>query len=191
MKKKKRRIDKQVQKIIGIVCLSFLLGIAGGALAANLLPMGQQTELSVFLQGALEKTEEATFLSIFWKYLKYDIIIWLGGWMQLGLFFGGAAFLFRSISVGFTSAMMMVTYGAKGVFLSATTFLPQNLLLIPAYILVMSAAIYYFVSWKEEGAKRTLKRERRRKQVEYCILFGVSVVLLAAASGVERAILLA
>ena len=82
MKKKKRRIDKQVQKIIDIVCLSFLLGIAGGALAANLMPTGQQTELSLFLQGAIEEMGEASFLSIFWKYLKYDIIIWLGGWMQ-------------------------------------------------------------------------------------------------------------
>ena len=110
--------------------------------------------------------------------------------MQLGLFFGGAAFLFRSVAVGFTSAMMMATYGGKGIFLSATTFLPQNLLLIPAYILIMSASIYYLLSWREEGAKRTLKREQRRKQAEYCILFGISIVLLAAAAGVERAILL-
>ena len=191
MKKKKRGIDKQVQKIIGIVCLFFLLGTAGGALAANLLPAGQQGELSVFLQIALEETSEASFLSIFWKYLKYDIIIWLGGWMQLGLFFAGAAFLFRSVAVGFTSAMMMATYGAKGILFSAATFLPQNLLLIPAYIIIMSASIYYLLSWQEEGPKRALKRERRRKQMEYCILFGVSIVLLAAAAGVERAILLA
>ena len=42
----------------------------------------------------------------------------------------------------------------------------------------------------EEGGKRTLKREKRRKQLEYCILFGGSVLLLAAASGVERMLLL-
>ena len=111
--------------------------------------------------------------------------------MQLGLFFAGAAFLFRSVAVGFTSAMMMATYGAKGILFSAATFLPQNLLLIPAYIIIMSASIYYLLSWQEEGPKRALKRERRRKQMEYCILFGVSIVLLAAAAGVERAILLA
>ena len=104
--------------------------------------------------------------------------------MQLGLFFAGAAFLFRSVCVGFTSAMMMAAYGMKGVLLSATAFLPQNLLLIPCYILMMSACVYYLLSWQEEGGKRTLKREKRRKQLEYCILFGGSVLLLAAASGV-------
>lgn len=190
MKKQKRRIDKRLQKIVGIVCLSFLLGTAGGALLANLLPSGQQGALSSFLQHALEDVEEIRFGSIFWKYLKYDVIIWLGGWMQLGLFFSGAAFIFRSVCVGFTSAMLMTTYGTKGIFLSAASFLPQNLLLIPCYTLIMTASVYYLLSWQEEGGKRTLKREKRRKQMEYCILFGVSVLLLIAASAVERALLL-
>ena len=112
MKRQKRRTDKQLQRIIGIVCLSFLLGTAGGALLANLLPKGQQGQLSAFLQQALADGDEIGFAAIFWKYLKYDIIIWLGGWMQLGLFFAGAAFLFRSVCVGFTSAMMMAAYVA-------------------------------------------------------------------------------
>lgn len=187
--KKKRRMDRQVQKIIGIVCLSFLLGTLSGAIAANLMPMEEQGELSLFLQGAAEKVEIPSFGALLWKYLKYDLIIWLGGWMQMGLFFSGAAFLFRSVAVGFTSAMMMTAYGAKGIIMAATSFLPQNLLLIPAYILMMSAALYYMLHWQDEGGKRTLKRERRRKQTEYCILFGVSVLLLFGAVGVERMVL--
>ena len=189
--RKKRGIDKRVQKIFGFVCLSFLLGTMGGALAANLLPTGEQGELSAFLQTAIEGTEETSFLSIFWKYLKYDLIIWLGGWMQMGLFLSGAAFLFRSVAVGFTSAMMMTVYGAKGILMTLSSFLPQNLLLIPTYILIMSAAMYYMMNWQEGGGKHALKREKRRKQMEYCILFGVSVLLLAAAAGVERALLVA
>lgn len=189
--KKKRRIDRQVQKIIGIVCLSFLLGTLGGALAANLLPSTEQGELSLFLQGMGEREELPSFGALFWKYLKYDIMIWLGGWMQMGLFLSGAAFLFRSVAIGFTSAMMMVVYGAKGILMAAVSFLPQNLLLVPAYILMMSAALYYMLHWQEEGGKRALKRERRRRQTEYCILFGVSVLLLMGAAGIERMFLFA
>ena len=188
--KKKRRTDRQVQKIIGIVCLSFLLGTAGGAVAANLMPVAEQGELAQFLSDAAEKTEEISFARLVWKYLKYDLIIWLGGWMQMGLFFSGAAFLFRSISVGFTSAMLMTVYGAKGFFLTLTSFLPQNLLLIPAYLLTMSAALYYMLHWREDGRKRSLKRERRRKQTEYCILFGVSVLLIVVGASVERILLM-
>ena len=186
---KKKNLDRQVQKIIGIVCLSFLLGTLGGAAAANLLPSAEKDGMIQFLQEMPNQDVIPSFGALFWKYLKYDIIIWAGGWMQMGLFLSGAAFLFRSVSVGFTSAMFLMTHGVKGIFLAMISFLPQNLLLIPAYILMMSAALYYMMQWQEKGQKRTLKRERRRKQTEYCILFGVSILLLAGAAGVERWVL--
>ncbi len=190
MKKRKRLIDQRGQMIAAVVCLSFLLGTAGGALAANLLGTTEHSALAVFLQNALEIENTPAFLPIFWKYLKYDLIIWLGGWMSLGLFFSGAAFLFRSISVGFTSAMILSVQGTAGILTIAKEILPQNLFLIPAYILMMSAAAYYLSTWREGEGKRALKRERRRKQTEYCILFGFSILLLLAAAGLERAALI-
>ncbi len=190
MKKRKQRTDKRLLKIFGVVCLSFLMGVLGGAVMANMLGSGEQAELSEFLQTALEETGEASFLSIFLKYMKYDLLIWLGGWMPLGLFVSGAAFLLRSVSVGFTAAMLMTTYGAKGVLITVSSFLPQNLLLIPTYLFIMSAAVYYLFSWQEQGGKRGLRRERRRKQTEYCILFLASVMLLVVAAGIERMLLL-
>ena len=177
MKRQKRRTDKQLQRIIGIVCLSFLLGTAGGALLANLLPQGQQGQLSAFLQQALADGDEISFAAIFWKYLKYDIIIWLGGWMQLGLFFAGAAFLFRSVCVGFTSAMMMAAYGMKGVLLSATAFLPQNLLLIPydVRLCVLSAFL--------AGGGRQADAEARKTAKAAGILHSLWGVCAAACGG--------
>ena len=60
--KKKRKLDRQVQKIIGIVCLSFLLGALGGAVAANLMPAAEQGELSLFLQGAADNVGGDNYL---------------------------------------------------------------------------------------------------------------------------------
>lgn len=186
MGKKKKGLDKRGQKIILMVCLSFLLGVIGGAIGANLMGSGQQAELSAFLHDAMvTPTQKQTFWTIFWKYLKYDLLIWVGGWMNMGLFLAGSAFLLRSISLGFASAMMMVTYGTKGVFGAMVRILPQNIVLIPAYLFIMCAAIYYLFSWKEGGGKRALTRERRRKQTEYCILFVISVVLIAVGAGIE------
>ena len=72
--KKKRKTDRQVQKIVGIVCLSFLIGTMGGALAANLLPAGEKSDLALFLESAINGTKPVSFLGLFWKYLKYDIV---------------------------------------------------------------------------------------------------------------------
>lgn len=189
MKQKKRGLDKRGQMICGIVCLSFLLGVTGGALAANGMNGEQQTELMTVLQEGVSGGE-ATFWGIFWKYLKYDMIIWAGGWMSLGLIFSGAAFLLRSVCLGFTAAMMMTTYGIGGFFAAAASILPQNIFLIPVYIFMMSASAYYLFSWQESGRLRARKRDRRQKQTEYCILFGVSLVFLLVASGIERLVLL-
>lgn len=185
MVKRKTWLDKRGQKIIFIVCLSFLFGVMGGAIAANLMGADAKTELSGVVRNAIEIQQTGSFTVTFWKYLKYDIIIWLGGWLQLGLFLSGMAFLLRSISLGFASAMMMVTYGFKGVWSAMLTLLPQNIVLIPAYIFIMCTAIYYLLTWNEGKGKRGLKRERRRKQTEYCLLFAASVILIAIGAGIE------
>lgn len=189
MNQKRQRIDKRWLRILGVVCLSFLVSTMGGALLANLLQDSARQELMDFLDAALAGQEESGFWSIFWKYLKYDILIWLGGWLSLGVFLSGAVFFLRSISVGFTSAMLMLTYGAEGLSIAALKCLPQNIFLIPTYIFIMAASIYYLSAWKEEGGKRGLKRERRRKQLEYCILLAGSMVFLVIAAGVESRLL--
>ena len=178
----KKKQETGRQKILYIVCLFFLLGTAGGAIMANFLPMEEKSSLSLLLQQGGEKQQILSFGAYFWKYLKYGVLIWLGGWMQMGIFFSGAVFLFRGVSLGFTSAMLLLAHGKKGIFLALISILPQNLLLW--------AAIYYMLHWKEEEGKRALKRERRRKRVEYCIILGGGIVLLAGASGVEYLLLL-
>ena len=188
MVKRNMRLDKRGQKIIAIVCLSFLIGVAGGAIAANLMGTNVKSELAGMIQNAAEMQQSGSFAAVFWKYFKYDIVIWLGGWLHLGLFLSGMAFLLRSISVGFASAMMMTTYGVKGVWGAMLTIFPQNIILIPSYIFIMCAAIYYLISWNEGNGKRGLKRERRRKQTEYCILFLSSIVLIAIGAGIEVAL---
>jgi stage II sporulation protein M len=188
MVKRNKWLDKRGQKIIIIVCLSFLVGVMGGAIAANVMGTDAKSELITWMKDGTQIQQAGSFTAVFWKYVKYDIVIWLGGWLQLGLFLSGTAFLLRSISLGFASAMMMVTYGVKGLGGAMFAILPQNIILIPAYIFIMCAAIYYLLGWKEGNGKRGLKRERRRKQTEYCIIFLASIILVAVGAGIEVAL---
>lgn len=181
MKRNKRGTDRRIPRIFGCVCLSFLVGTAGGALLANLLPAAEWERVAA----VLGERQGASYAAVFWKYLKYDLLIWLGGWLRLGLVVSGATFLFRSVATGFTAAMLLTAYGVRGLLLAAATCLPQNLLLIPTYVLLGTAAVYYLLSWQEGEGKRALRRERRRKQTEYCILFAASLLPIAAAAGVE------
>lgn len=172
--------------IFMIVCLSFLLGTAGGAVAANLAGRSGEETLVRFLQEHLTAGGDSSFWYTFWKYMKYDLLIWAGGWLSMGVFISGCVCLFRGISLGFTAAMLMASYGGKGVWLTILGILPQNLLLIPAYIAMTTVSVYYLFAWGEEGTRKNAsKREKRRRQTEYCILFAASILPIVVASGLE------
>lgn len=183
---KKKTAAERGQMIFMIVCLSFLLGTVGGAVAANLAGRSGEETLVRFLQEHLTAGGDSSFWYTFWKYMKYDLLIWAGGWLSMGVFISGCVCLFRGISLGFTAAMLMASYGGKGVWLTILGILPQNLLLIPAYVAMTTVAVYYLFAWGEEGTRKgASKREKRRWQTEYCILLAASVLPIVVASGVE------
>lgn len=174
------------QRIATIVCLCFLLGCMGGAIAANIGGQSEEANLALFLQEKLADGAQMEFSKVVWKYLKYDLLIWLGGWLSMGVFLSGCICLFRGVSLGFTSAMLMASYGKDGVWLTCLGILPQHFLLLPAYLGMTIAAIYYLFAWEEAGVrKKSRKQDKKRKQMEYVILLFASVCLILAASGLE------
>jgi len=54
MVKRNKWLDKRGQKIIHIVCLSFLCGVMGGAIAANLMGDGVKSELAGVIKNAAQ-----------------------------------------------------------------------------------------------------------------------------------------
>ena len=76
---KKKTPAERGQMIFMIVCLSFLLGTVGGAVAANLAGRSGEETLVRFLQEHLTAGGDSSFWYTFWKYMKYDLLIWAGG----------------------------------------------------------------------------------------------------------------
>ena len=76
---KKKTPAERGQMIFMIVCLSFLLGTIGGAVAANLAGRSGEETLVRFLQEHLTAGGDSSFWYTFWKYMKYDLLIWAGG----------------------------------------------------------------------------------------------------------------
>ncbi len=89
---KKKTPAERGQMIFMIVCLSFLLGTIGGAVAANLAGRSGEETLVRFLQEHLTAGGDSSFWYTFWKYMKYDLLIWAGD----GFLWG---YLFPAVSV--------------------------------------------------------------------------------------------
>lgn len=183
---KKRTSMERGQIITMIVCLSFLIGIMSGAIAANIAGQSGKGSVALSLQTYFAEGTAASFGHVFWKNLKYILLIWVGGWLSMGVFLASCVCLFRALSIGFTAAMLMAGYGGKGVLLVCMGILPQYILLIPACVGMTIAAISYLFAWEDHSIRaRYRKSEQRKKRLEYTILLAGGIVLTVLASAWE------
>ena len=182
----KTKSDKRQMMAI-MICLFFLLATMIGAILANSLSL---EDVSI-IRGSIEKVfqqeqNQKSFLSIFLKYLKYDILIWLGGCFYYGAALSAGVLAFRGISLGYTASMLYMIYGVKGIFAVICSMLPQNLILLPVYFFMTWIAFCFLLEQKNgQYGKGALKREVTRRWTEYAILFGGSVLAVGFASLIE------
>lgn len=83
------------------------------------------------------------------KYGKLFVIIWLlaflpsGGFLPIGGLAATLLLIFRGASYGFSTAALIRGYGLAGAASAAILYLPQSLLLIPAYIFAAYSCVWY------------------------------------------------
>lgn len=191
-KKITARINQKRQKFAVMVAVSFLFSVMIGAVVANCVQAEQTAEIGAGLQnffGSIRESgllREQSFWQVFIKYVKYDILIWLGGWIAYGIVLSGTALCFRGISIGFTTAMFVAEYGMKGFVAVFLSILPQNLILVPAYLFMAWVALCFLYDRNDGGYKKAgLRREKQKQAMEYNILFAGSMVLVAVGTAVE------
>ena len=185
-----QRIKNKQQKrqmMALMICLLFLLSTIVGAVLAN----GLSLEEVGTLQSGIDElfhNEQITknFVTVFFKYLKYDVLIWLGGCFCYGAILSAGVLAFRGISLGYTAAVLFRTYGAKGILMIVCTMLPQNMVLLPVYFFMTFLAFCFLLEQKSgQSGKGALKREVTRIWTEYAILLCVSVIIVGVACFVE------
>lgn len=183
-----RKINKQEkrQMMVLMICLFFLFSVAAGAILANGISIEEVHTMQGDIENLFQKQTEKNFLSVFLKYLKYDVLIWIGGCFCYGAVLSAGTLAFRGVSLGYTAAVVFRAYGAKGIFVVICSMLPQNLILLPIYFL-MTWFAYCFLMEQKRGqiGKGALKREQTRIWTEYTILLWGSVVAIAIASLTE------
>ena len=183
-----RKINKQEkrQMMVLMICLFFLFSVAAGAILANGISIEEVHTMQSDIENLFQKQTEKNFLSVFLKYLKYDVLIWVGGCFCYGAVLSAGTLAFRGVSLGYTAAVVFRAYGAKGIFVVICSMLPQNLILLPIYFL-MTWFAYCFLMEQKRGqiGKGALKREQTRIWTEYTILLWGSVIAIAIASLTE------
>ncbi len=95
----------------------------------------------------------------------------------------------KGLSVGFSSTMLVETFGFKGAFYILTTIMPQNLIQIPIFCLLSTLSIQMSVLvFNYYVYKTNRKRNKNALQIavrHYLTIFAYSLAIMLASSLIE------
>lgn len=144
-------IKKHVQdysSIYTFIAVLFVMGVIFGAIMVNGLSEGQKEDLFYYLHqffgqvadGKMVPAEELLKES-FLHNIKFMGLIWILGISIIGLPLIFILVFLKGVVVGFSVGFLVHQMGWNGFLLSFITILPQNLLIIPAYLFVSAASV--------------------------------------------------
>ncbi|MCF2132613.1 stage II sporulation protein M [Strepomyces sp. STD 3.1] len=132
------------------VTVLFFIGVVFGAVVVNSLNLGQKEDLFYYLDrffGQVTKGEVANSADIlkqsFWHNIKYLGFIWILGISVIGLPVVLVLLFLKGIVIGFTVGFLVNQMGFHGFLLSFVSVLPQNLFLIPLFIVVSTLSLSF------------------------------------------------
>jgi stage II sporulation protein M len=132
------------------VSILFMMGIIFGAIVVNSLSVNQKQDLFLYLsrffgqvlQGEFANTNEM-FIQSYLHQFKYIGLMWVLGISIIGLPIILILLFLKGIVVGFTVGFLVNQLGWSGFLLSFVSVLPQNLIIIPAFIIIGTISISF------------------------------------------------
>ncbi len=134
-----------------LVLFFLVLGISIGAFTEKMMGTSQRSDLLNFVNtyfnvihlDSLPKSQ--IFIKSLINNFKLLGIIFLSGSAVIGFPIAIGALTFRGITIGFAAAFFMEEMQMKGLLLAIFSILPQNIVLVPAYVIATAVSIGF--SW--------------------------------------------
>jgi stage II sporulation protein M len=157
----------------------FVVGVGFGAAAVRALGPTHQAELveylEVYLRGLSTGGQEVAPSDLWRQAVTNNIrtvaLLWASGPVVVGLLLAPAIIFVRGFVIGFATGFLSYEFGLRGVLLALLGVLPQNLLAVPALLVVgsVTASFSAFV----------LRRRPERRSSFASELAAYTVVVLA------------
>lgn len=141
---------REHQSLFLFTIVLFTMGVIFGAVIVNSLALSQKQELLVFLQYFFNNMNQhgipepsAHFQQAFGHYLKTVGIMWVLGLSIIGLPMILLLLFIKGVVVGFTVGFLVNQLQWQGVTFSLLGVLPQNMLVVPALLIVGVSGIAF------------------------------------------------
>jgi stage II sporulation protein M len=170
----------------------FIIGVIFGAIIVNSLNAQQKHDLFHYLtkffgqaaEGEFASSNEMFLYSIF-HYMKFIGLIWILGLAVIGLPITLVLLFLKGIVVGFTVGFLVNQFGLEGFFLSFVSVMPQNLILIPAFIIVATGSISFSLRMIKQLMGERTKEALPRQLVKYTVFVVVACLFIVGAAAFE------
>jgi stage II sporulation protein M len=180
------------QPLYAFVGVLFLMGVIFGAIIVNSLSLNQKQDLYTYLSRFFVQAAEGgfanqsdMFLQSLGHYLKYLGLMWLLGLSVIGLPVILIMLFLKGVVIGFTVGFLVNQMGWYGFLLSFVSVLPQNVLLIPAFLVVSVAAIAFSIKMIKQLSSKKYHVPFFPQLIKYTLLVSCVGIMVLIASSLE------
>ncbi|MFC4617876.1 stage II sporulation protein M [Camelliibacillus cellulosilyticus] len=188
----KQKIVQHIQDSVSIYTFTivlFLMGIIFGAIVVNSLPYEAKSHLFEYLNrffGEMSNGDiaipSAMFSESFSHYLQYIGFIWLLGLSIIGLPIVFVLLFLKGIVVGFTVGFLVNQMGLHGFWVAMAGVFPQNLIVIPVFIVISTTSVAFSLKMIRQLLMRTRRTPLIPQFANYTLLLGAALAVLAVTS---------
>jgi len=183
---------REHSSIFLFIVVLFLMGVIFGAIVVNSMSITQKEDLFYYLSqffGQVSDNKVADdndlFLQSFFHNSKFIGLMWILGISIIGLPVILILLFIKGMVVGFTVGFLVSQMGWKGFMLAFVSILPQNLIIIPVFIMMAAFSVIFSI--------RMIKRQFMKKYAQpimplfkrYIITLVAAVIFISAASCIE------
>lgn len=183
---------REYSSIYLFVVVLFLMGVIFGAVIVNSLSFTQKEDLFYYLsqffgQAAKGEVNAARdlFLQSFFHNSKFIGLIWILGISIIGLPIILIMLFIKGVTVGFTVGFLVNQMGWNGFLLSFVSILPQNLIIIPVFIIMAALSVMFSLRMIRNQFMKKISQPVLPLFFRYVFSFLGALIVVAGAAGIE------
>lgn len=176
---------KKYATIYLFMLVLFLTGVIFGAVIVNSMNFVQKQDLFFYLERFFEKIAGSQEIdngeilkNSFFYHAKYLLLLFILGLSVIGLPIIWVLLFLKGLVVGFSVGFIVNQLGLKGLFLASLSIAPQNVIVIPIYLIAGSLSMIFSLTLLNKLFSRRLSRPILQPLSRYAIVF---TLLLAGA----------
>lgn len=183
---------KEHATIYLFMIILFLTGIVFGAIIVNSMSFIQKQDLFFYLErffGQIIDKEHIASGDIlkesFLYHAKYLLLLFIFGLSVIGLPIVWILLFLKGLVVGFSVGFIVNQLGMKGFLLASLSIAPQNLLVIPIYIIAGSLAMIFSLQLLNKLFSRKISQSLLHPFGRYVMIFALLLMISLVAAVVE------